>query len=96
MLPLLSAIGVLVLLHSAYSCLHYRMLLLELESETVSRKAPLDVWIEIGIALVLVLTGELTRSGSALYPVRQKGAARRPLAAPLYKTRDFDIYTTKM
>jgi hypothetical protein len=101
MLNFLSTIGVILLLHAAYSCLHYRMLLLDVgedSAERLTQKAPWDVWVEVGLALVLVWMGELTRSGSALYPVSNNTATvaqapRKTFMAPPYRTRDFDIYT---
>lgn len=53
---------------------------------------PQDVIIETFIAFGIILLAELTRQGSNLQPVMGK---KRPLMAPLYRTRDFDIYTTR-
>lgn len=103
--------GTVLLLHSAYSCLHYRSLLQGLE-EAVSGIStdilentgssgisvpPADVWIEALLGMILIFFAELIRPGSALQPVVTTAAGRKPrqLAAPAYITRDFDIYNTR-
>ena len=98
-------IGGLLLCHAAYSCLHYRELLRDLQdagyegsndSATAVMIPPMDVWAEVAAAFFIILVAELNRSGSSLRPAR--GAAKKkmtPLAAPIYRTREFDIYTTR-
>jgi hypothetical protein len=95
---LLMAFGTLVLIHATFSCLHYRSLLLELDdAEAESHPLPpMDVWVEIVAGFLILLLAELTRNGSSLQPVSNAtpfGAAKkRPLMAPAFRTRDFDIY----
>jgi hypothetical protein len=95
---LLTAFGTLVLVHATYSCLHYRSLLLELNDAEAEKHPlpPMDVWIEIVASFLILLLAELTRNGSSLQPVSNAtafGAAKkRPLMAPAFRTRDFDIY----
>ena len=95
-------IGGLLLCHAAYSCLHYRELLRDLEDAGYEGSAaalpPMDVWAEIAVAFIIILGSELTRSGSSLRPVSTRGISTgkmTPLAAPAYRSRDFDIYTTR-
>lgn len=97
-------VGGLLLCHAAYSCLHYRELLRDLQDAgyEVSAAAPLppwDVWCEIIAGFFILLGCELTRSGSALRPVSTRGALGSkkfaPLVAPAYRSRDFDIYTAR-
>jgi hypothetical protein len=95
---LLMAFGTLVLIHATFSCLHYRSLLLELDdAEAESHPLPpMDVWVEIVAGFLILLLAELVRNGSSLQPVSNAtpfGAAKkRPLMAPAFRTRDFDIY----
>jgi Membrane magnesium transporter len=73
-----------------------------LSSSVDYRMPPLDVWIELGIAFVILLTSELTRSGSSFpMAIVKKGDALRcknlipsVMAAP-FMSRDYDIYTTR-
>ena len=99
-------IGGLLLCHAAYSCLHYRELLRDLQDagyEDVTAAAPtmippVDVWAEVAAGFMIILASELNRSGSSLRPVSTRGGAKKkmtPLAAPVYRSRDFDIYTTR-
>ena len=100
-------IGGLILCHAAYSCLHYRELLRDLEDagyEGTGAAAlpPLDVWDEVAVGFLILLGSELTRSGSSLRPVSKRGMSgtgnhqkMTPLAAPTFRSRDFDIYTTR-
>jgi len=100
---LLSVVGTLLLIHAAYSCLHYRSLLQELEDSlvedataTAHQIPPVDVYIEVAVGFVVLLTAELIRSGSSLQPVQSGTAAaakKRPLMAPGFRSRDFDIYS---
>lgn len=111
---LLTATGTLVLIHAAYSCLHYRSLLQDLEDSLVEtpvtalldstssstqqqqqheRIPPTDVWIEVIAGFLILLLAELTRS--ALVPVSndtKSKVKKRPIMAPAYRSRDFDIY----
>jgi Membrane magnesium transporter len=123
--------GTALLFHAAYSCLHYRLLLRDLEDSGVlimetdplhhhhhgtdhdaaaaggssfsPSLPPLDVWIEVALAFFMILFSEFCRSGSSLQPVvvttnsttkGTRGERKQPgeRAAPLYRTRDFDIY----
>lgn len=98
-------VGALVLCHAAYSCLHYRELLRDLEDAGYEGNTgmipPVDVWMEAAAGFVIILGAELTRSGSSLRPVSTRGKSllqgksMTPLAAPAYRSRDFDIYTTR-
>lgn len=91
--------GSMLVLHAAYSCLHYRELLTDLEESgqilaVVSSSPPTDVLIELIFAFGMVLSAELMRKGSGLHPVTSQ-ARKKPLVAPSYVSRDFDIYTTR-
>jgi hypothetical protein len=124
--------GTALLLHAAYSCLHYRLLVRDLQDSGVlimetsdgphaatdaslsshegtggasfaslsPSLPPWDVWMEISLAFLTILLSEFCRSGSSLQTVttskdnkqQQPQYARRAMAAPLYRSRDFDIY----
>lgn len=88
---LLFATGSLLLLHAAYSCLHYRSLLKELDEleSSVHTVPPMDVYFEVLSGWILLFMAELIRDGSALQPVSR---TKMSLIAPAYITRDFDIY----
>jgi len=98
MSSLLFSTGTLVLLHAAYSCLHFREIVKDLEeSEDVfvePRIPPLDVIVEVAIGFFLILVAELTRDGSRLQPIT-KTSAQRPMMAPPYKSREYDVYSTR-
>jgi hypothetical protein len=95
---LLHITGSLLIVHAAYSCLHYRSLLTDLiESGQLLEihdhpLPPADVWMEAILGFGIVFLGELIRPGSSLHPVTGR---KQPLVAPAYRTRDFDIYTTR-
>jgi len=104
---LLLSTGVLLFLHAAYSCLHYQELLLGLEESGLegggmgaasnSAVPPLDVCVEVLAGFCIILLSQLIRSGSALQPISNSDTSakrpRQPLAAPPYRTLDFDIYS---
>jgi len=56
---------------------------------------PPDVWIEIIIAFGLLLFGQLTDPSNRLHPCTLSATKRKELAAPVYRTRDFDIYNNR-
>ena len=102
----LFAVGTILILHSAYSCSHYRELLQSLRDSGMEEdvllhqpRLPLDVWMEVAFGFGSILISELIRPGSALRPIQQTAASKRgqppPLMAPPYRTRDFDIYATR-
>lgn len=101
---LITTTGAFLLLHAAYSCLHYRSVLedwMESGYETTTSEEqvpPPDVILECALAWVLLLAAELMRSSSGLRPVMNtggRGVRLKPLVAPLYKSRDYDVYTTR-
>ena len=60
---------------------------------------PLDVYIEVAMAFVFIFIGELIGIGP-LQSVELASSStattkHKPLAAPAYKTRDFDIYSNR-
>mmetsp|Transcript_18886 Transcript_18886/g.42056 ORF Transcript_18886/g.42056 Transcript_18886/m.42056 type:complete len:114 (+) Transcript_18886:90-431(+) len=98
---LLSWGGVGVLLHSTYSCLHYRSLALAADIQDAS-SPPADVVIEAILGFVLCLVGQLKMCGP-FHQVRITGKTpgreqekRREIIAPAYRTRDFDRFTTRV
>ena len=126
-LLVLKGTGAILMLHAAYSCMHYRSILLDLdlgqdssstsgEYETTTATIannnsnsnhdeerfmipPLDVYIEVAMAFVFIFIGELIGIGP-LQSVELASSStattkHKPLAAPAYKTRDFDIYSNR-
>jgi hypothetical protein len=83
--------GAVLLLHAAYSCLHYRSLVGELGDEMTI--PPRDVMGEAAAGFLLLLVGQLMGSGQMV--TVSVGDTRKSLAAPAYRTRDFDIYSNR-
>ena len=94
MSSLLTALGFTLVVHAAYSALHYRSLLQDLDLEEAMSIPPSDVYVEIGAAFFLLLAAELLKSAS-FQRVEITHGKRRSLVAPGYKTRDFDIYKSR-
>lgn len=109
---LLSATGIFLIFHAAYSLQHYRSLIQDMEeaatgvssdvidssieSLSIYRIPPLDVWLEMIISFALLLLSELMRTGSSLQPVSKKGGVcQKPMMAAPFVTRDFDIYASR-
>jgi Membrane magnesium transporter len=124
------AFGAIILLHSAYSCVHYRHLL-QAYDEAISgmstdvletsamgtttmmmKVPPHDVIMESLIGFLLIFGAELIRPGSNLRPavvvmtttstkttttttMSSNQRKQQPFVAPVYITRDFDIYHTR-
>ena len=90
-------LGVILILHSAFSCLHYRWILSESSLGDVHEAAynesspPSDVIIECLVGFLLCLVGELLKSD--FLPI--VGEKRKNLTAPLHRTRDFDLFSTR-
>lgn len=93
------------MLHAAYSCMHFRSILQDLDLQddpTYAMIPPMDVYVEVAVSFGMILLGELISIGSSLQPVDIIFAStnntttcskkRKPLVAPAYRTRDFDIY----
>lgn len=76
--------------HAAYSTLHFRSILQDL-GDVNEPIPPLDVYLELLLSFVVLLVGELMAIGS-LQSADVFAPNRKPLAAPLYRTRKFDIY----
>lgn len=101
----LTSLGALLLLHAAYSCLHFKSLLQELDislddagSIIAGRSIPpVDVYVECALGFLIVFVGQLLGPGKGNWqPCITTGKAkRRPLAAPAFRTRDFDIYADR-
>jgi hypothetical protein len=118
----LKGTGAILMLHAAYSCMHYRSILQDLdlvatsssgsdgqhqdETETSSSSSetmmipPLDVYIEVVVAFLLILLGELYGIGSLqsvelVVSAENEVVKRKSLVAPAYRTRDFDIYNNR-
>ena len=106
---LLRGTGALLILHAAYSCLHYRSILADLDLLETEAVPPIDVAIELVVAFVVLLAGELIGMGplqsvevllssnddAAANGGSSKPPTRRNLVAPAHKTRDFDVYTNR-
>lgn len=90
MSSLLTVLGGLLMAHAAYSTLHFRSILQDL-GDVEEPIPPIDVYVELGLSFVMLLVGELTSMGS-LQSVDILAQGRKPLVAPQYRTRNFDIY----
>eukprot|EP00551_Chaetoceros_affinis_P009857 CAMPEP_0203662058 /NCGR_PEP_ID=MMETSP0090-20130426/162_1 /ASSEMBLY_ACC=CAM_ASM_001088 /TAXON_ID=426623 /ORGANISM="Chaetoceros affinis, Strain CCMP159" /LENGTH=117 /DNA_ID=CAMNT_0050524799 /DNA_START=57 /DNA_END=410 /DNA_ORIENTATION=+ len=96
---LLTPLGIIVLLHSAYSCLHYRSIIsssaLEdflLEKGYNESSPPKDVVIEVILGFLFCLFGQVREAGEFLPVV---GTGRTELRAPAHVSRDFDLFCTR-
>lgn len=89
--------GVLLILHATYSCLHYRSLAIAADlADTAS--PPVDVVVEVFLGFALCLVGELMCG--PFHEVKMSGGPggkrnRGEILAPSYRTRDFDLFTTR-
>ena len=92
---ILTGLGALCMVHAAYSCLHYRSILLDLDLEGNFAIPPVDVYVEVGISFMVLLLGQLAGAGS-FQSVEVFAKGHRPLVAPVYRTRDFDIYENRL
>ncbi|CAJ1954661.1 unnamed protein product [Cylindrotheca closterium] len=92
---ILSIIGWIMIVHSAYSCLHFRGILLDYDLQDSVSLPPTDVYIEVGTGFLLLLISEIMGSGSFQSVDVLGPEKRRPLAAPAYITRGFDIYENR-
>ena len=97
---LVTSLGVGIVLHSTYSCLHYRSLALAADIQDAS-SPPVDVVIEVMLGFALCLVGQLMCG--PFHQVRITGKTqgrgqekRREIVAPAYRTRDFDRFTTRV
>ena len=119
----LKGTGAVLMLHAAYSCMHYRSILQDLDLVTTSSSGsdgqhqdeietsssssseammipPIDVYIEVVVAFLLILLGELYGIGSLqsvelVVSAENEVVKRKSLVAPAYRTRDFDIYNNR-
>ena len=124
---ILSFLGIVAVFHSAYSCLHYRNILndLDLDEQMVAAGVagggvdgsgsdggagshpnnttlmipPVDVIFEVLFGFCCLLLGELVSMGSLQSVViggtrssSSSSSKHKPLIAPSYRTRDFDLY----
>jgi len=98
---MLTTIGALLILHSTYSCLHYRSLAKAADLPDTTSPPP-DVVVEVIMGFVLCLVGQLMcgpfhqvrgSSGSLLGSIQKN--SRAEIISPAYRTRDFDLFTTR-
>ncbi|KAL7460759.1 hypothetical protein ACHAXS_001201 [Conticribra weissflogii] len=95
--PTITATGVLLILHSTYSCLHYRSLAMAADLPDTS-SPPLDVVIEVFLGFFFCLVGQLMCG--PFHEVRMSGGPsvkrnRVEIVAPAFRSRDFDLFTTR-
>mmetsp|Transcript_45079 Transcript_45079/g.109075 ORF Transcript_45079/g.109075 Transcript_45079/m.109075 type:complete len:107 (+) Transcript_45079:106-426(+) len=95
MSSILSIVGWIMIMHSAYSCLHFRGILLDYDLQESVSIPPTDVYIEVGAGFLLLLISEIMGAGTFQTVDVLGPGKRRPLAAPGYKTRGFDIYENR-
>mmetsp|Transcript_33836 Transcript_33836/g.69078 ORF Transcript_33836/g.69078 Transcript_33836/m.69078 type:complete len:114 (-) Transcript_33836:397-738(-) len=90
-----SILGALLVMHSAYSCLHYRTLLIsagDVPPGHSTTKPPPDVVVEVLVGFALCIIGQLA-CGPFLEVRASAGNGRA--SAPPYRSRDFDIYNNR-
>jgi hypothetical protein len=101
-----TCLGLLLVCHSAYSCLHYRSLELVLDrpvGSTISSTGsgrngtsapPMDVILEVLVGFLLCLCGQLVSIGP-LVEINKSSSTTKQIVAPTYKSRVFDVYNTR-
>lgn len=67
-------VAALLLLHAGYSAEHYEALLLDRYGSFDGARLPLDIYVELVVALVLGLAGALSAAGS-LHPLYASGTS---------------------
>ncbi len=95
----ITPVGIIILLHSAYSCLHYRSIISSssLDDFLLSKgysvsSPPKDVVIEVLVGFFLCLLGQIIAAGKFLPVV---GSGRMELRAPAHVSKDFDLFCTR-
>ncbi len=92
----LKATGALLMLHAAYSCMHYRSILQDLDLLEMNAGTPGDVYVEVALSFVLIMVGELISMGPLQsVDVLSSQEKKQPLVAHPHKTRDFDVYSNR-
>jgi hypothetical protein len=94
---MMNYLGIVVLLHAAYSNLHYRSILssstLDLLQYGINPTSPpIDVVLEVLIGFSLCLVATLIGSGPFTKVI---GEGRDQIKAPLHISRDFDLFCTR-
>jgi hypothetical protein len=90
-------LGMIVLLHAAYSNLHYRSILSSSTLDVLQyginpASPPIDVVIEVLIGFSLCLMATLIGSGPF---TKVTGEGRNQIKAPPHISRDFDLFCTR-
>ncbi|KAG7341478.1 hypothetical protein IV203_023430 [Nitzschia inconspicua] len=81
--------------------MHYRSLLQDMDllqddNHQLYPIPPMDVYVEVALSFVMILFGELLGMGKLqTVDVFSSQSTRKPLVAPPYRTRDFDIYNNR-
>jgi len=83
--------GVIFILHSAYSCLHYRSLF---DATETPKSPPMDVVIEVLTGFFMCLIG-IFGSVGPFVEIKTTAANKVVLVSPPHRGRDFDIYSTR-
>lgn len=94
---MMNYLGIVVLLHAAYSNLHYRSILssstLDLLQYGINPTSPpIDVVLEVLIGFSLCLVATLIGSGPF---TKVTGDGRDQIKAPMHVSRDFDLFCTR-
>lgn len=102
---LFNGIGACLILHAAYSCLHFRNIVADLDlvdgGETAAFIPPFDVVVECLGGFLVLLSSQIFISSGSLVPIAATSSSlsssrkQQPLVAPAYKTRDFEIYSNR-
>lgn len=87
---MMTTLGAVLMAHAALSTLHFRSILQDLE-DVHEPIPPMDVYVELAVSFLLILMGQLMEMGR-LQSVDVFSPHRKPLVAPAYRTRNFDIY----
>ena len=92
---LLNILGAILLAHAAYSTLHFRSIVQDLGGDGLLLQQsipPMDVYIELGMSLFLLLCGQLIEMGPLQSAEVFSQHGRTPLVAPAYRTRNFSTH----
>jgi hypothetical protein len=72
-----------------------------IEPTVTYRIPPLDIYVELAMAFIMLLVSEFIRSGSSMQPAvfvkgkKSKQCSAKPIVGAPFISRDYDIYTTR-
>lgn len=87
---ILTNIGIALLLHASYYNLNHH----SNEVEKIKENTPFNVLLEVMIGFICCLIGRMIAIGPFL-EISASSPSKLELVAPVYRTRDFDIFNNR-